>query len=90
MSLQAVLGVGGFRDAAGEGHVDVVELVPHLVGCAAQQDFNLISELVRGSALALGAQDVVICEFGPRVWQRNSGKKGKKRIGVIEHSGLCF
>lgn len=78
MCLQAVLGVGGFRDAAGEGHVDVVELVPHLVGCAAQQDFDLVSELVRGSALALGAQDIVVCEFGPRVRQRNSDKTRKQ------------
>lgn len=77
MCLQAVLGIGGFRYAIGEGHIDAVELVPHVVGGGAHQDLDLVPELVRGSAFALRVQNVVICELGPRFWKRESGKREK-------------
>lgn len=78
MCLQAVLGIGGFRYAVREGHVDAVELVPHFVGRGAHQDFDLVPELVGGSAFALRVQNVVVCELGPRFWKRESGKREKQ------------
>lgn len=65
VGLQAVLSIGSFRYAVGEGYIDIVELVPHLIGCGVQQEFDLIPELVGGSTLTLGEQDVVISELGP-------------------------
>ena len=78
--LQAVLSISSFRYAVGEGDVDVVELVPHVVGRGVQQDFDLVPELVGGSALALGVQDVVVRELGPRVRQRESDRGKKKTL----------
>lgn len=72
VSLQAVLGISGLWYTAGEGYVDVVELVPHFVGRGVQQNFYLIPELVGCSSFALGSQDVVVRELGPWVWQRQS------------------
>lgn len=77
--LQAVLGVGGLRDAVCERYVDVVELVPHLVGRGVEQDLDLVAQLVRGSAFALGVQDVVVRELGPRVRQRASDGGPRKQ-----------
>ena len=76
--LQAVLSIRGFRYAVREGHVGVVELVPHFVGRGAQQDLDLVPQLVGGGSFALGVQDVVVCEPGPRVRQGESdrGKEG--------------
>lgn len=85
--LQAVLGITGFWYAVGEGYVDIVELVPHFIGSGVQQDFYLIPELVGGSSLALGMQDVVICKLGPRVRQRDSDRETVRCIySMFQHS----
>ena len=78
MSLQTVLSVSSFRYAVGEGDIDIVKLAPHLIGRGVQQDFYLVPELVGGGSFALGVQDVVVCELGPRVWQRESDRKKRK------------
>lgn len=78
VGLQAVLSIGGFRNTVREVYVDTVELVPHLVGRGVQQDFDLVPELVGGGAVALGVQDVVVCEFRPRV---REGKSARKHCG---------
>lgn len=79
MCLQAVLGISSLRYAVGEGHVDVVELVPHFIGCGVQQDFYLIPELVGGGSLALGEQDVVVGELGPGIWQGESDRRNREK-----------
>lgn len=63
VSLQAILGIGHFRDAVGEGYVNGVELVPHLVGSDVQQHLDLVTELVGHCTFTLRVQDVVIGEF---------------------------
>lgn len=46
VSLQTVLGIRHFRDAVGEGYVNVIELIPQLVGGGVKQHLGLITELV--------------------------------------------
>lgn len=72
MCLQAVFSISGLRYAVCKGYVDIVELVPHVVGRGVQQDLDLVPELVGGGTLALREQDVVVRELGPRVRQRES------------------
>ena len=79
MGLKAVLGVRRLRHAAGEGYVDLVELVPHLTGRGVHQHLNLIPELVRGHTLALGVEKVVVREIGPRVGQGQPAKSKERR-----------
>lgn len=68
MGLNLVLGICCFRDAVGEGNIDFVELVPHLIGSHYQQCFNVFPEFGGGSPLTLGAQNVIISELGPGFW----------------------
>lgn len=79
MSLQAVLGIGHLRNAVGEGHVDGVELVPHLIGGGVQQHLDLVSEFVGRSAFALRVQDVVVRVFRPGIRQTQALMTVKER-----------
>lgn len=45
MGLDLALGVGSLGNAVGEGDVDGVELVPHLVGSHHQQVLNVLPQL---------------------------------------------
>ena len=68
MCLKAVFSVGDLWYAVGEGYVGAVELGPHVIGRGAQQNLDLIPQLVGGGSLALGLQDIVIGELGPGLW----------------------
>lgn len=69
--LDLALGVGDLGDAAGEGVVDLAELAPHLIGRAHEQALGAGSQLGRGGAGALRAEDVVVREPGPRLRHRD-------------------
>lgn len=73
VGLDLALGVGCLSNAVGEGDVHLVELVPHLVGRHHQQVFDAVPQLGGGCPFALGAEDVVIRELGPRLWHRDPG-----------------
>lgn len=76
MRLQAVLGVGGFCYAVGETDVDAAELAPHLTAGGAHERLHLLPQPLRGGALVLRVQDVVVGELGPGLWERQSGGGG--------------
>lgn len=78
MSLNLALGIGCLRDAVGEGDVDRVELAPHLIGRHCQQGLDVVPQPGRDCAVALGAEDVGVCELGPCLWHCDSGR-GKEK-----------
>ena len=78
VGLNLVLGVGCLGNAVGEGDVHPVELAPHLVGRHHQQVFDVVPQLGGGCPLALGAEDVVVRELGPRLRHRDPGVRGGK------------
>lgn len=71
VGLNLALGVGCLGDAVGEGDVHPVELAPHLVGRRHQQVFDVVPQLGGGHPFALGAEDVVVREPGPRLRHRD-------------------
>lgn len=66
--LQLVPGLGGLGDAVGEGHVDTVELAPHVGGGALHHPLSLLHDPPGVDPLPLGQHDVVLRELGPCVW----------------------
>lgn len=81
VGLNLGLGVGCLSDAVSEGDVHHVELAPHLVGRHHQQVFDVVPQLGGGCPFALGAEDVVICELGPRFRHRDPGSGEGKAPG---------
>jgi len=74
MCLQSVPSIGGFLDPMGQGHVDRVPFLPHLIGAGVQHTLDLIAHVLGGSTLTLRSLNVVITELSPGFWHRNTKK----------------
>ena len=72
MGLQTVPGVCGLLRSLGQGHIDGVPVLPHLVGARVENAFNLVTHILGGGPLALGSLDVVVAELGPGLWHRHA------------------
>ena len=77
MGLQFVPCIIALLDAGVEVVVDTVELTPHLIGTCTEQCVNLASQALAGFTLLLGAGNVLLREFHPRVGDGDAVQAGK-------------
>jgi hypothetical protein len=82
VNLNLILSICSLSNAIGESQVHSAELIPHLIGSHNQEVFNVLSELRGGGPFTLGAQNIVICKFGPwlRHWDPENRKKNPRVV----------
>jgi len=72
MLVQLVLYIRVFGNACLQCIVDVLELRPHVIGTLPQAQLDVETKSFRHLTLSLGSLNVLLAEFHPRVWVRDT------------------